>query len=203
MKDFWNKRYGNNEWAYGEKPNEYFREQLTNFKTGKILLPAEGEGRNAVHAAKLGWDVSAFDLSFEGKAKALELAKNCRVQIDYKVGELSELIYKENYFDAIALIYAHFPAKVKSAYHKKLDKYLRKGGILIFEAFSKSHLKFSSVNKNAGGPKNVDMLFSTDEIKSDFENYKIIELVEKEVLLDEGIYHKGRSSVIRFVGKKK
>jgi len=29
---------------------------------GKVLFPAEGEGRNAVHAAMLGWEVHAFDI---------------------------------------------------------------------------------------------------------------------------------------------
>jgi len=47
------------------------------------------------------------------------------------------------------------------------------------------------------------MLFSIDEIKSDFDNYEIIELVEKEIELNEGLFHNGIGSVIRFVGRKK
>jgi len=203
MKDFWNNRYGDDKWAYGEDPNEYFKKQLSQYKAGKILLPAEGEGRNAIFAAKLGWAVSAFDQSKKGKMKAERLAKKNGVQINYQVGEFSEVKYDENYFDCIGLLYAHFPANVKSAYHKILDKYLRKGGIVIFEAFSKSHLKFNSYNAKAGGPKDINMLFSIDEIGRDFSNYEIIELVEKEVTLNEGLYHNGRSSVIRFVGEKK
>ncbi len=46
------------------------------------------------------------------------------------------------------------------------------------------------------------MLFSTAEIAADFSNYEIIELAEKEVDLKEGLYHNGKSSVIRFVGRK-
>jgi cyclopropane fatty-acyl-phospholipid synthase-like methyltransferase len=203
MKEFWDSRYGDAELAYGNEPNEYFKKQLLKYKPGQILLPAEGEGRNAVFAAKLGWEVSAFDLSKEGKAKAEKLAIENNVEIDYQVGEFSEIKYAENQFDAIGLIYAHFPAETKSAYHKILDSYLRKGGIIIFEAFSKSHLKFNSINHNAGGPKNIDMLFSTEELKSDFSNYEIIELIEEEVILKEGLYHNGQSSVIRFVGRKK
>jgi hypothetical protein len=53
------------------------------------------------------------------------------------------------------------------------------------------------------GPKDIKSLFSVDEIKTDFENYDIIQLEEIEIYLDEGIYHQGQASVIRFTGCKK
>jgi len=39
--------------------------------------------------------------------------------------------------------------------------------------------------------------------ESDFENYEIIELIEKEIELKEGLFHNGKGSVIRFVGRKR
>jgi SAM-dependent methyltransferase len=201
--DRWNDRYSTDEFAYGEQPNNYLKEQLLQLETGTILFPAEGEGRNAVFAAKLGWKVSAFDISIEGKNKALQLAENNNVSIDYQVGELQELDYKTEQFDAIALIYAHFPSAIKSTYHKTLSNYLRKGGFLIFEAFSKQHLHYLAKNEKVGGPKEIDMLFSIEEIRADFENYEIIVLEEKEIELNEGLFHNGLGSVIRFVGRKK
>lgn len=199
----WNDRYSTDEFAYGEQPNNYLKEQLVQLETGTILFPAEGEGRNAFFAAKLGWKVSAFDISIEGKNKALQLAENNNVSIDYQVGELQELDYKAEQFDAIALIYAHFPSAIKSTYHKTLCNYLRKGGLLIFEAFSKQHLDYLARNEKVGGPKEIDMLFSIEEIRADFENYEIIVLEEKEIELNEGLFHNGLGSVIRFVGRKK
>ena len=207
MNDFWtekwNERYSNEEFAYGVLPNNYLKEQLEKLDVGTILFPAEGEGRNAVYAAKLGWNVSAFDISVEGKNKAARLAETNNVEIDYQVGELQTLNYKAEQFDAIALIYAHFPASIKSEQHKALDSYLRKGGIVIVEAFSKKHLDYNSKNENVGGPKDIASLFSIDEIKTDFDNYEIIELVETEIELNEGLVHNGKGSVIRFVGRKK
>lgn len=201
--DRWNKRYSNEEFAYGEEPNNYLKEQLEKVNAGKILFPAEGEGRNAVFAAKMGWKAVAFDISDEGKNKALQLAQANNVMIDYKVGALESLDFKKDEFDAIALIYAHFPAAIKSSYHKMLNQYLRKGGIVIFEAFSKNHLKYIAKNERVGGPKEIEMLFSIDEIKADFEDYEIVELEEKEIDLNEGLFHNGEGSVIRFVGIKK
>ena len=84
----WDERYANDEYAFGIQPNEYFKEQLEKFDAGTILLAAEGEGRNAVFAARLGWKVFAFDISSEGKKKALHLAEKNNVTIDYQVGEL-------------------------------------------------------------------------------------------------------------------
>jgi 2-polyprenyl-3-methyl-5-hydroxy-6-metoxy-1,4-benzoquinol methylase len=199
----WNERYRKDEFAYGEQPNNYLKEQLEKLAVGKILFPAEGEGRNAVFAAKLGWTVSAFDISVEGKNKAIRLAETNKVTIEYRVGELQTLNYKTEQFDVIALIYAHFPADIKSAYHKTLNNYLRKGGLIIFEAFSKRHIDYIAKNEKVGGPKDIAQLFSIDEIKSDFANYEIIELVEKEIELSEGLFHNGKGSVIRFVGRKK
>jgi len=201
--DRWNARYSNEEYAYGELPNNFLKEQLVKLSPGNILFPAEGEGRNAVFAASIGWNVSAFDISHEGKKKALLLAKATNVTIDYQVGEIQSLHYANNQFDAIALIYAHFPAEIKSAYHQTISNYLRKDGILIFEAFSKKHLEYNSKNEKVGGPKDIDQLFSIAEIKADFENYEVIELIETEILLNEGLYHIGLGSVIRFVGRKK
>lgn len=200
--DRWNDRYAAEEFAYGEEPNSYFKEQLEKLPVGKILFPAEGEGRNAVFAAKLGWQVSAFDISSEGKNKALRLAETNNVTIDYQVGELDTLNYDPEQFDVIALIYAHFPAEIKSHYHTTLDKYLRRGGYIIFEAFSKKHLDYLAQDKKMGGPKDVASLFSIEEIRSDFANYEVIELAEKEIELTEGEFHNGLGSVIRFVGWK-
>jgi 2-polyprenyl-3-methyl-5-hydroxy-6-metoxy-1,4-benzoquinol methylase len=112
------------------------KEQLIKIPAGTILFPAEGEGRNAIYAATQGWNVNAFDQSIEGKAQ--KLANKHDVAINYEVGEFQSIGYQENQFDAIALIYAHFPADKKSSYHKILTTYLRPGGIVIFEAFSKS-----------------------------------------------------------------
>ena len=203
MKEFWNERYAKEEFAYGETPNEYLKAQLEKLNVGKMLFAAEGEGRNAVFAAQKGWKVWAFDISAEGQKKALRLAEARGVKIDYKVGELQTLDFAEESFDVIALIYAHFPADIKSMYHKTLDKYLKKGGIVIFEAFSKNNLEYVAKNPKIGGPKDLAMLFDLEEIKADFEGYEVLELEEKEVELSEGLFHNGVGSVIRFVGRKK
>lgn len=200
--DRWNERFSNTDFVYGELPNEYFREQINKLPVGKILLPAEGEGRNGVYAAKLGWQVSAFDISEQGRTKALKLAEKNKVTLDYQVGEQLPT-YREGEFDVMALIFGHFPAAIKSTLHKALTTFVRPGGIVIFEAFSKNHLQYNSNNETVGGPKELAMLFSKEELLQDFADFDVLELEEKVIDLNEGPFHSGTGSVMRFVGRKK
>lgn len=203
MKEIWNERYAQSGFAYGDAPNVFLQMQLPKIETGKILFAAEGEGRNAVFAATLGWEVSAFDWSEDGKNKAMMLANQQHVSLDYRVGEFAEIEYPQAHFDVVALIYAHFSADKKSEYHKILDTYVKKGGYVILEGFSKKNLDYVAQNPGIGGPKDIDMLFSVQEIQADFANYEVVLLEEIEVELQEGKYHNGKGSVVRFVGRKK
>lgn len=201
-KQLWDNRYKGTEYAYGKSPNLFFKEQLEQLPVGNILLPAEGEGRNAVYAASNGWDVTAIDLSEKGREKAKELADMYDVSVNYLVGDLGQFDFKEETFDVIGLIYAHFLADKKSEIHQKLSTYLKKGGIVIFEAFSKNNLPLVKANPKVGGAMDESMLFSIAEIKADFPDFEIHLLEEKETDLKEGLYHNGTGSVIRFVGRK-
>lgn len=203
MKDFWDQRYSDDNYAYGTAPNAFFQEVVTDFHLeGNILLPAEGEGRNAVFAASTGLQVTAFDISQAGRRKAMQLAAVQQVSIQYLVGEFAALRFEEQSFDTIALIYAHFPAPVKSLYHRRLSQYLKPGGLMIFEAFGKKHLAYNRANPKAGGPKDVDMLFSADELLQDFSGFQVVRLSEETITLAEGQYHQGQAAVVRFVGRK-
>lgn len=202
MQQKWDERYKEQEFAYGKDPNVFFKEWLPKFAPGSILMPADGEGRNGVFAARAGWKVTSFDLSIEGQSKALQLARENDVELEYIVADLDHLQFENGSFDAIGLVYAHFSAEKKSAFHRKLNDYLRPGGIVIFEAFSKKHLHFIELDPKVGGPRDIDMLYSIEEITADFANYEMLMLAEEEILLNEGKYHIGKGAVIRVVGRK-
>ena len=200
---FWNERYSAGEYVYGETPNKFLAEKLAGLKPGKILFPADGEGRNSVYAATLGWDAHAFDQSAEGKRKAELLAAKKGVHIHYDVASMPDVQYAPGSFDAMALIFAHFPGQDKLIYLQQLSTYVKPGGIVIFEAYSKNHLKFKATNPTVGGPSEEAMLYTTEELKACFPAYEIEELQENEVEIREGTLHGGMSSVVRFVGRKK
>jgi len=197
--NFWNKRYAEPEYAYGKEPNEYFKQVLDGLKPGKILLPGEGEGRNAVSAAKKGWEVTAIDLSTEGKNKADKLAKESNVKIKYIVSSFEEYSFIENEYDAIALIFIHLNPTNREKIHRTLIKSLKSEGTLIIEAFSKSQ-----INNTSGGPKNIDDLYSAEELSSDFSGHNLLTLSisEQQIQLTEGPYHIGIADIIRLNAKK-
>jgi SAM-dependent methyltransferase len=204
MKEMWDNRYRDATYAYGKAPNDFFKSSLEKYQPkGRILMPAEGEGRNAVYAAKVGLEVTAFDISAEGRNKALQLAQAENVGINYQVGDFLKMDFPENHFDAAALIYAHFPPHLLSDYHQRIARLLKPQGLIILEGFSKNNLPLRERNPDIGGPDKAEMLFSEESITHDFPNFEILELAEVETELSEGDYHNGIAKVIRFVGKKK
>ena len=107
MINFWDERYSQEEFVYGTEPNEFLKETLTEIKPGKILFPAEGEGRNSAFAAQLGWDVFAFDSSRIALEKAAKLYKSKNINVNYSLCSLENYECHSNFFDCIALIFVH------------------------------------------------------------------------------------------------
>ena len=203
MKEFWDQRYSAEAYAYGREPNRFLKQSISAYNLkGKILLPAEGEGRNAVYAAKQGLEVFAFDISKAGKSKALRLADIEKVNIHYELGDFFELDLIQEQFDVAALIFAHFPVPVLSAYHQKIASMIKPKGYVVLEGFSENHLELRANNPKVGGPNKLEMLFSVEGIKKDFPHFEIIQLEEVEVELQEGAFHNGIGKVIRFIGRK-
>ena len=196
-KEFWDQRYAGDGFVYGHHPNLFFCREIRKLKPGRLLLPGEGEGRNAVYAARLGWDVVAFDQSREGQRKALELAADKKVKIHYEAVSLEEFKVKPEYFDCLALIFVHFPIDQRKYFHRKLLTYLKPGGVMIMEVFSKDQL-----GKPSGGPQHLDMLYSEKELLEDFSELKLNQVQHLDTELNEGRYHEGIASVIRLTGRK-
>ncbi|WP_321289811.1 class I SAM-dependent methyltransferase [uncultured Sunxiuqinia sp.] len=197
MNNFWDERFSSEEYVYGIEPNNFLKEELQKLTPGKILLPGEGEGRNAVFAAKSGWLVTAFDPSIEGKKKAEKLAQQLHVEFKYLTYSYDTIELGSESFDCIGLVFNHMPTDKRSSYHEKLAGYLKPGGALILEGFSKKQ-----INNNTGGPRDIGMLFSKEELQADFGNFSKLEITEQEVVLDEGPFHKGLANVIRLVATK-
>lgn len=200
MKEFWNQRYASESYAYGESPNIWFKSRLESLPPGRILLPADGEGRNGVFAATLGWEVVCFDISEEGRKKALQLAEKRGVSIDYQLASVDDFIADAASFDVVALIYAHFPATVRRQWHRRLEGFLKPGGLVLMEAFSMSHLSYVLKDPKIGGPRDREMLYEASEIALDFSECRPVLQEECEVQLEEGDFHIGTGHVVRYIG---
>jgi len=203
MKAFWNQRYRSETFAYVKTPNLYFKQQLDRLKPGKLFLPAEGEGRNAVYAALFGWEVTAYDFREVAIEKAKILAKEKKVHFTYQNASLEQIHFAPASFDAIGIVFVQYPSEVRTKNFNKICSFLKPGGTLIMEVFSRNHLEYQQLNPSVGGPKNIDQLYDIKEIEQDFCDFDVLELSEEKTKLEEGEFHRGMASVIRFVGIKK
>lgn len=196
--DFWDARYESEEYAYGTAPNTYFRQQLDKLPPGRLLLLAEGEGRNAVYAARQGWQVTAVDFSDEARAKALRLAVAQGVHLNYQVADLTSLSWQHpGAYDAIGLIYAHLPPLARRAVHGAAAASLVPGGHLLLEAFSPRQRGLPS-----GGPKSAELLYEPADLVQDFAGLQLLENQEARVVLHEGAFHAGPAHVVRLLATR-
>jgi SAM-dependent methyltransferase len=194
MKNSWDQRYSEPGFAYGRDPNGFFRQVLDGLQPGKILLPGEGEGRNAIYAARKQWDVTAFDQSSVARDKAMGWAGSEKLKINYLLADMADFSCDKPDFDLVAIIYVHFPPSIRQQIHRKLAECLKPGGKFIIECFHKTQLKYGT-----GGPPVEELLYLEDDLKEDFSELKIIRCENSIVYKKEGKYHAGESSIIRFI----
>ncbi len=197
MIEFWNQRYGAPEYAYGTEPNLFFKQQLRQLPAGRLFLPGEGEGRNAVYAARNGWSVHALDLSQEGRKKALSLATARGVSITYTVTDLTTYDPQRASYDAAALIFVHLPPAHRQSVHSRIIDALKPGGVFILEAFAKEQIE-----RSTGGPRAAEMLYAMEDLLDDMAGMEIE--LQSSLVTDivEGPYHNGPADVHRIVARK-
>ncbi|MBK7105054.1 MAG: class I SAM-dependent methyltransferase [Ignavibacteriae bacterium] len=196
MKEKWNNRYSSEEYYFGKEPNEFFKDEIKKLTPGNALFIGDGEGRNSVYAAKLGWNVDCLDISENGKEKAENLAKENNVKINYKIADAIEFNYPEETYDAIFVIYFHVDEELRENFDNQIINSLKQNGVVIILVYEKDHLKL-----NTNGPSSLNLLYSLDEIVENFIDLDF-EILKKEKIsrVKNGIPQE--AIVIKFVGRK-
>lgn len=194
----WDERFSQLEPVYGEQPNSYLRTQVVRLAAGsKILVPGDGYGRNGIWLARQGFRVHTVDLSPVGVERAQNAARAAGVAMTIEQADLSTWNWPVAEFDAVACIFVHLPPEVRSKVHRSVLGALKPGGIVIFEAFTPAQLQHSS-----GGPKQVELLYTAEILRREFDRAEALELDESEIEIDEGRLHRGPAAVVRGVFRK-
>ena len=193
----WDERYSEPGFAYGTAPNEFLVSVVDRIPQGKILSLAEGEGRNAVYLASLGYQVTGVDGSEVGLRKAVELATGRGVAITTIHADLSEFEIEPEQWDGIIACYCHLPSAIRIPLHQAAVRGLKTGGVFVLEAFSKEQLAYGT-----GGPQSLDMLMSLDDLKRELAGLEIIHAVKRERDVREGRGHTGLASVVQILAVK-
>mmetsp|Transcript_9433 Transcript_9433/g.22016 ORF Transcript_9433/g.22016 Transcript_9433/m.22016 type:complete len:235 (+) Transcript_9433:44-748(+) len=197
---FWDQRYKSEDYAYGTAPNDFLKEACGSLPPkSKILCLAEGEGRNAVYLASLGHSVHGVDASAVGLAKAETLAEKQGVKdkVTTQTVDLNDYDMGTSEWDAIVAIFCHLPPPLREKVHAAIPAALKPGGKLFLEAYNPQQLEFKT-----GGPPALEMLFTPEMMKEDFEGLKLEknEMLVRDVT--EGTFHTGKGAVIQVVGLK-
>ena len=106
----WDERYASDDYRFGTRPNKFLVDCAALLKPGRALSLGEGEGRNAVYLAQLGYDVTAVDQSEVGNAKAQRLAKMKGVTLTTVTADLNDFVMIEPAsWDVIIDFFCHMP----------------------------------------------------------------------------------------------
>ena len=195
--DFWNQRYSAEDYVYGVEPNVFLVEQASHIPAGRVLCLAEGEGRNAVYLAGLGYEVTAVDMSEAGLAKARRLAAIKGVTITTQLADLESYEIEAGAWQGVVSIFAHVPPLLRRRLYSAAVNGLRPGGVVIVEAYTPRQLQYQS-----GGPRQADLLVSLAMLREEFRG--LIEIVGREVerQVVEGKYHSGLGAVVQYAARK-
>ena len=93
----WDERYAADEYIFGTEPNDFLKANISQLKPGSVLCLADGEGRNGVYPAQLGFDVTAVDMSSTGLEKARKLAVTNGVEIKTIQADLNDFMIEPNH----------------------------------------------------------------------------------------------------------
>lgn len=194
----WDARYAEPGWAFGTEPNEFLREQAHRLKpASRVLCLAEGEGRNAVHLASLGHDVTGVDLSSVGLRKASGLAQARGVALRTQVADLATYDPGEHAWDAIVSIFAHTPGEIRIPLHRRVVVALKAGGLFLLEAYTPKQ-----VGCGTGGPNDPAKLMTLAGLERELAGltFEVGREIRREVI--EGHRHSGISEVVQVVARR-
>lgn len=193
----WDERFSEPGFAYGTEPNGFLVSVVASIPPGRILCLAEGEGRNAVYLAALGYDVTAVDNSSIGLEKTESLARERGVTVATINADLAGFDIEPGAWQGIVSIYCHLPPVVRAALHERCLRGLAPGGVFVLEGFTPRQLELGT-----GGPRSRELLMQLEIIRQELPGlrYEIAREVEREVI--EGRYHTGNAAVVQILAVK-
>ncbi|WP_432460726.1 class I SAM-dependent methyltransferase [Agarivorans sp. QJM3NY_25] len=194
----WDQIYDTEEYVYGKLPNDFLKSHYDAIPKGKVLLLAEGEGRNAVFLAKLGYSVTAVDISSVAIKKLERLAKENNVVIETICADLATFDLGESKWDGIVSIYCHLPPTLRQNLYRKIELAIKPSGVFLLEGYRPEQLAYKT-----GGPPVASMMISKETLIKELPNFSFNHLEALDRVVNEGINHHGIGAVIQAIGSLK
>lgn len=197
MSGFWDDRYAEDGFVYGEAPNDFLVEVVDRLPPGRVLCLGEGEGRNAVFLAQRGFAVTAVDQSAVGLAKAQALAARHGVQVTTEAADLADYDLGHGW-SAIISVWCHLPSALRQRVHAAAVDALAPGGAFVVVAYTPDQLALGT-----GGPRDPDLLLSAAQAREELPGLDWVILEETRREVHEGPYHDGPSAFVVGLGVRR
>ncbi|WP_432468524.1 class I SAM-dependent methyltransferase [Agarivorans sp. Z349TD_8] len=194
----WDQIYDTEEYVYGKLPNDFLKSHYDAIPEGKVLLLAEGEGRNAVFLAKLGYSVTAVDISNVAIQKLERLAKENNVVIETICADLATFDLGESKWDGIVSIYCHLPPTLRQDLYSRIELAIKPSGVFLLEGYRPEQLVYKT-----GGPPVASMMISKETLIKELPKFSFRHLEALDRVVNEGINHHGIGAVIQAIGSLK
>lgn len=195
--DFWNQRYSEETFAYGEEANAYVTAVAGQLPPGRALEIGCGQGRNAVFLAQRGMTVTGVDSSEIGLERGAELAARRHVDVEWMHADLNSFEPGHGCWEVIVSTFVHMPPDLRRDVHGKLVEALHPGGVLVLEAYTPAQLEYGT-----GGPPVLAMLVTLDDLRADFAGLEFEHAVEIVRPVHEGRFHTGEAAVVQVFARK-
>ena len=195
----WESRYAGADYAFGKEPN-YFLASCKGLlpKSGRVLVVADGEGRNGVWLAEQGLDVLSIDFSPTALRRARALASEHHVTVTFQQADVHTWDYPDAWFDVVVEIFTQFSSPPERAMKwAGMRRALKPGGLLIIQGYTPRQLIFGT-----GGPKQVENLYTRAMLERAFCDFRNMKIIEEEREMYEGTSHAGMSAVINLTAIK-
>jgi 2-polyprenyl-3-methyl-5-hydroxy-6-metoxy-1,4-benzoquinol methylase len=115
------------------QPNVFLMEAMKGIPPGgRALDVGAGMGRNAIHLASLGWDVTGIDLSAKGLAVMRTNAEKAGLKVRTIKTSYQDFDFGRERWDLVAMILSWAPVE-EPGFLARLKASIRPGGYVVFE----------------------------------------------------------------------
>ncbi len=119
--------------GFKTSPNAFLVEAMKGIPPGgKALDVGAGMGRNAIHLAELGWDVTGIDLSAKGLEVMQASAEKAGLKVRTIKTSYEEFDFGRERWDLVAMILSWAPVE-EAGFLARLKESIRPGGYVVFE----------------------------------------------------------------------
>ena len=197
--DRWEGRFAVPHFVFGTEPNAFLARTASRIAPGaKVLSIADGEGRNGVHLAQQGFEVTAQDFSPTAQAKARDLAAERGVTLDWELSDLTEREWMPDAFDAVVGIFFQFLSPPQRAeVFAGIARTVKPGGLVLIEGYGPKQLEYGT-----GGPKVLENLYTPELLEAAFGHFSEVEVTAYDAEIEEGPGHAGISALVDMVARR-